>query len=126
MGSGIAGTAVSEADVDVRMKDADLTRVAPGILAARAILDDRLKRRRITKFEYARLVALLSGGDTYAGFGRAELTIEAGFEELGVKQQGLRGVEAAPPSNRVFAANTSTIPITRIAETAHFPEAVTR
>src|SRR3989449_11156107 len=101
------------------MKDADLARVGQGILAARAILDDRLKRRRITKFEYARLVALLSGGDTYAGFGRAELTIEAVFEELGVKQQVLREVEAALPSNCVVASNTSTLPIARIAEAAH-------
>src|SRR3954466_2786994 len=93
MGSGIAGTAVAQAEVDVRMKDSELGRVAQGILAARAILDDRLKRRRITKYEYARLVALLSGGDTYAGFGRAELTIEAVFEDLGVKQQVLREAE---------------------------------
>ncbi len=124
MGSGIAGTAVSQAEVDVRMKDADLGRVAQGILAARAILDDRLKRRRITRFEYARLVALLSGGDSYTGFGRAELTIEAVFEELGVKQQVLREVEAALPSTGVFASNTSTIPITRIAEAARAPERV--
>src|SRR6266487_2487909 len=81
-------------------------------------------RRRITKFEYARLVALLSGGDTYAGFGRAELTIEAVFEELGVKQQVLREVEAVIPPTGVFASNTSTIPITRIAEAAHAPERV--
>src|SRR2546425_8051310 len=124
MGSGIAGTAVAEAEVDVRMKDADIGRVAQGILAARAILDDRLKRRRITKYEYARLVALLSGGDTYAGFGRAELTIEAVFEELGVKQQVLREVEAVLSPSGVFASNTSTIPITRIAEAAHSPERV--
>jgi len=124
MGSGIAGTAVAQAEVDVRMKDADVARVAQGILAARAILDDRLKRRGITKYEYARLVALLSGGDTYAGFGRAELTIEAVFEELGVKQQVLREVEAVLPSTGVFASNTSTIPITRIAEAARSPERV--
>ncbi len=124
MGSGIAGTAVAQAEVDVRMKDAELGRVAQGILAARAILDDRLKRRRITKYEYARLVALLSGSDTYAGFGRAELTIEAVFEELGVKQQVLREVEAMLPPTGVFASNTSTIPITRIAEAARAPERV--
>ncbi len=124
MGSGIAGTAVAQAEVDVRMKDAELGRVAQGILAARAILDDRLKRRRITKYEYARLVALLSGSDTYAGFGRAELTIEAVFEELGVKQQVLREVEAMLPQTGVFASNTSTIPITRIAEAARAPERV--
>jgi 3-hydroxyacyl-CoA dehydrogenase/enoyl-CoA hydratase/3-hydroxybutyryl-CoA epimerase len=124
MGSGIAGTAVAQAEVDVRMKDADLSRVAQGILAARAILDDRLKRRRISIYEYARLTALLSGGDTYAGFGRAELTIEAVFEDLGVKQQVLREAEAVIPANAVFASNTSTIPISEIAQAARAPERV--
>ena len=124
MGSGIAGTAVAQAGVDVRMKDADLARVAHGLYAARAILDDRLKRRRITKYEHARLVALLSGGDTYAGFGRAELVIEAVFEDIAVKQQVLREIEDAIPDTTVFASNTSTIPITSIAEAARAPERV--
>ena len=124
MGAGIAGTAVTQAEIDVRMKDADLGRVAQGILSARAILDDRLKRRRITKYEYTRLSALLSGSDTYAGFGRAELTIEAVFEEIGVKQQVLREAEGVLPESGVFASNTSTIPITRIAEAARDPERV--
>jgi 3-hydroxyacyl-CoA dehydrogenase/enoyl-CoA hydratase/3-hydroxybutyryl-CoA epimerase len=124
MGSGIAGTAVAQAEVDVRMKDADLARVAQGIAAARAILDDRLKRRRISKYEYARLAALYSGADSYSGFGRAELTIEAVFEDLAVKQQVLKEAEAVIPPPAVFASNTSTIPITRIAEAAHAPERV--
>src|SRR5207245_4484279 len=109
MGSGIAGTAVVQAGVDVRMKDADLPRVIKGLATAREILDDRLKRRRITKYEHARLVALLSGSDTYTGFGRAELVIEAVFEELQVKQQVLREVESASGPETVFASNTSTI-----------------
>src|SRR2546427_8852867 len=82
MGSGIAGTAIAQAGVDVRMKDADLPRVAKGLAAAREILDERLKRRRITKFEHARLVALLSRGDGYAGFGRGGLVGGAAFEGL--------------------------------------------
>jgi 3-hydroxyacyl-CoA dehydrogenase/enoyl-CoA hydratase/3-hydroxybutyryl-CoA epimerase len=124
MGAGIAGTAVAQATVDVRMKDADLPRVAKGLLAARQILDDRLRRRSITKFEHIRLIALVSGGDSYAGFGRADLVIEAVFEDLQVKQQVLREVEAATPEHAVFASNTSTIPITRIAEAAQRPERV--
>ena len=124
MGSGIAGTAVAQANVDVRMKDADLARVAAGLRASREILDDRLKRRRITKYEHARLVALLSGGDTYAGFGRAELVIEAVFEEISVKQQVLREVEDATSETSIFASNTSTIPIASIAATARAPERV--
>jgi len=118
MGSGIAGTAVAQAGVDVRMKDADLLRVSKGLAAAREILDDRLKRRRITKYEHARLVALLSGGDDYAGFGRSDLVIEAVFEDLTVKQQVLCEVEQATHEHAAFASNTSTIPIHRIAEPA--------
>jgi 3-hydroxyacyl-CoA dehydrogenase/enoyl-CoA hydratase/3-hydroxybutyryl-CoA epimerase len=124
MGAGIAGTAVVQAGVDVRMKDADLPRVAKGIATARAIVDERLTRRRLTKFEHARLVALLSGGADYAGFGAAELVIEAVFEELTVKQQVLKECEAALPASAVFATNTSTIPIARIAEAARRPEQV--
>ncbi len=124
MGSGIAGTAVAQAGVDVRMKDADLTRVGNGLRAARDILDDRLKRRRITKYEHTRLVALLSGADSYAGFWRGELVIEAVFEDITVKQQVLREIESATPDTTVFASNTSTIPITTIAEAARVPERV--
>jgi 3-hydroxyacyl-CoA dehydrogenase / enoyl-CoA hydratase / 3-hydroxybutyryl-CoA epimerase len=124
MGAGIAGTAVVQAEVDVRMKDADLVRVAAGVRAGREIVDDRLKRRRLTKYEHTRLVALLSGSDTFAGFGRADLVIEAVFEDLAVKQQVLREAEAAIPDTAVFASNTSTIPIGKIAEAARRPDRV--
>lgn len=124
MGAGIAGTAVVQAGVDVRMKDAARAQVAKGLAAARDILDDRLRRRRITKYEHARLVALLSGDDDFAGFGRADLVVEAVFEDLGVKQQVLREVEAVTPPDAIFASNTSTIPITRIAEASQRPERV--
>src|SRR5207253_11249097 len=122
MGSGIAGTAIAQAGVDVRMKDADLPRVAKGLAAAREILDDRLKRRRITKYEHARLIALLSGGVDYAGFGRAELVIEAVFEDLAVKQQVLREVEAGTRPEAGFASNTATIHIHRIGARASRPD----
>jgi 3-hydroxyacyl-CoA dehydrogenase/enoyl-CoA hydratase/3-hydroxybutyryl-CoA epimerase len=124
MGSGIAGTAVGQAGVDVRLRDTELPRVAAGLHAARDIIDERLKRRRITKYEHTRLVALLSGSDVYSGFGRAELVIEAVFEDLQVKQNVVREVEAAIAPTAVFASNTSTIPITRIAEAARRPERV--
>ena len=124
MGAGIAGTAVVQAGVDVRMKDADLPRVASGLAAARAILDERLARRRLTKYEHARLIALLSGNADYSGFGHAELVIEAVFEDLAVKQQVLREVEAATHEHTVFASNTSTLPIEHIAQVASRPEQV--
>jgi len=124
MGAGIAGTTVVQVGIDVRLKDADLVRVAKGLVAARDIVNDRLTRRRITKFEHARLIAFLSGSDHYTGFGRAGLVIEAVFEELAVKQQVLRECEEVLPASSVFASNTSTIPIARIAEASRRPEQV--
>jgi 3-hydroxyacyl-CoA dehydrogenase/enoyl-CoA hydratase/3-hydroxybutyryl-CoA epimerase len=124
MGSAIAGVAVAQAGVDVRLRDTDLERVAGGLRTAREILDDRLKRRRITKFEHARQIGLLSGGADYAGFRRAELVVEAVFEDLTVKQNVLREVEDAATDRAVFASNTSTIPIGAIAATAVHPARV--
>ena len=125
MGAGIAGTAVVQAGVDVRLKDADLPRVAKGLAAARAILDERLKRRRITKYEHARLVALLSGGDGYAGFGARRPRDRSGVRgPRGEAAGAARGARRSLPARAVFATNTSTIPIARIAEAARRPEQV--
>src|SRR5207244_12286074 len=118
MGSGIAGTAIAQAGVDVRMKDADLPRVAKGLAAAREILDDRLKRRRITPHEHARLVALLSGSDHYSRFGRAGLVIQAVFEALTVAQQELREVDTAAARDTGVASHRASIPIHRTADPA--------
>src|SRR5437867_4110916 len=68
MGSGIAGTAVTAAEVEVRLKDADLVRVGRGLKATLAIVQGQLVRRRITKYQYQRLTGLLSGSGDYRGF----------------------------------------------------------
>jgi 3-hydroxyacyl-CoA dehydrogenase/enoyl-CoA hydratase/3-hydroxybutyryl-CoA epimerase len=124
MGSGIAGTAVLNAEVEVRLKDAELPRVGKGMKAALAILDERLERRRLTKPKYQRLSALLSGAADYSGFTRADLVIEAVFEDLRVKRQVLAEVEREIRPEAIFATNTSTIPIAQIAAGAGRPERV--
>lgn len=124
MGAGIAGTAVSRAQVEVRLKDTDLGRVAVGLKAARSPLDKGLARRRLTKYDYARQVALLSGATDMTGFGRSELVVEAVFEDLEVKRKVLAEFEEVLPDGSVYATNTSTIPIQLIADGAAHPERV--
>ncbi len=124
MGAGIAGTAVSQAEVEARLKDADLPRVGRGIKAATGILDARLKRRRLTRHQHQRLAALVSGAGDYTGFARAELVIEAVFEDLAVKRAVVAELEQVLPPEAVIATNTSTIPIGRIAEGARHPDRV--
>jgi 3-hydroxyacyl-CoA dehydrogenase/enoyl-CoA hydratase/3-hydroxybutyryl-CoA epimerase len=124
MGSGIAAVAAVQAGVPVRMRDADLPRLGKGILAVARVLEERVHRRSATRLEAGRQFALVSGGIDYAGFRRADLVIEAVFEDLAVKQAVLREVEAATRPECVFASNTSTIPIGRIAEASARPEKV--
>ena len=122
MGSGIGGTAVAQAGVDVRFRDTGLVAVAKGLGAAHRIVDDRLKRKRITKYEHRRMTALLSGGTDWSGFRRADLVIEAVFEDLAVKHRVFRELEAQVGEECILASNTSTIPITRIAGVLRRPE----
>jgi 3-hydroxyacyl-CoA dehydrogenase/enoyl-CoA hydratase/3-hydroxybutyryl-CoA epimerase len=124
MGSAIAGVAVTRAGVDVRLRDTSLEQVARGLLGARQIISHRLRRRRISKYDHARLVSLLSGGIDKAGFGRADLVIEAVFEDLEVKREVLRSVESEVGAGCILASNTSTLPISRIAEALKRPDRV--
>jgi 3-hydroxyacyl-CoA dehydrogenase / enoyl-CoA hydratase / 3-hydroxybutyryl-CoA epimerase len=121
MGSGIAGTAVMNVEVDTRLKDSDLTRVGKGLKAATSLLKERLDRRRITRQQYDRLSALLSGSVDYRGFSRADLVIEAVFEDLEVKRQVLAELEAELRPEAIIATNTSTIPIHQISARARHP-----
>jgi 3-hydroxyacyl-CoA dehydrogenase/enoyl-CoA hydratase/3-hydroxybutyryl-CoA epimerase len=124
MGAAIAGTAVVKARVEARLKDADLARVGRGIRNALRILDERLRRRRISRPEHARLASLVSGAADFSGFRRADLVIEAVFEDLQVKRDVLADVETVVTPDTIVASNTSTIPIAEIAEGAQRPQNV--
>jgi 3-hydroxyacyl-CoA dehydrogenase/enoyl-CoA hydratase/3-hydroxybutyryl-CoA epimerase len=123
MGSGIASVAVQHGTM-VRMKDADLTRVGKGIAAVRDVLRERLTRKQISRQEMADQMLLAGGTVDYSGFSTVDLVIEAVFEDLEVKHTVVREVEAEVPEHAIVASNTSTIPITRIAEASSRPERV--
>jgi 3-hydroxyacyl-CoA dehydrogenase/enoyl-CoA hydratase/3-hydroxybutyryl-CoA epimerase len=124
MGAGIGGTAVSRAHVDARFRDTTLEGIGAGLQAARKILKSGLRRRRITKYEFRRLDSLISGGVDWSGFGRANLVVEAVFEDLEIKHQVFSDLEAHVREDCVLASNTSTIPIAKIAEVVEHRERV--
>ena len=124
MGSSIAGAAVWQADVEARLKDADLPRVGRGIQAATQVLRGQLERKRLTRHDFTRKAALITGTADWSGFGRADLLIEAVFEDLEVKRQVIADAERVLSEDAVIASNTSTIPIAKIAEGARHPERI--
>ena len=104
MGAGIAGTAVTQAGVEVRLKDADLAAGGEGAQGG-----DRDPRRATQAApDHAAGVrrgsaALLSGTADFSGFPRTDLVIEAVFEDLDGEAHGRgrdRGQRPRPGDHR--------------------------
>jgi 3-hydroxyacyl-CoA dehydrogenase/enoyl-CoA hydratase/3-hydroxybutyryl-CoA epimerase len=124
MGSGIAYATAVVGDIHVRMKDRDDAAVNRGLRAISDILDDRVKKKQMTRIEKASKVALLTATTDDSGLHAADLVIEAVFEDLAIKQQVLQEVEERGKPGVVFASNTSSIPIAKIASGSRHPENV--
>ncbi len=120
MGGGIAYVTAS-AGIPVRLKDRDDAALARGFQHVADLLDGDVKKKRLTRLERDQRLSLLSGTVDYAGMKTADLFIEAVFEDLEVKQRVLREVEAEGKEGLIFASNTSSIPITRIAAASRRP-----
>jgi 3-hydroxyacyl-CoA dehydrogenase/enoyl-CoA hydratase/3-hydroxybutyryl-CoA epimerase len=123
MGAGIAALAAQQKSV-VRLKDADLGRIGKGLASIRQVINDRLSKKQITRQQFDDYLSLIGGTVDYSGFGDVDLVIEAVFEDLAVKHQVLRECERLIPPHAIFASNTSTIPIAKIASASQRPERV--
>jgi 3-hydroxyacyl-CoA dehydrogenase/enoyl-CoA hydratase/3-hydroxybutyryl-CoA epimerase len=123
MGAGIASIAVQQGTL-VRLKDTDPPRIGKGLAAIRSVIDERLTRKQITRHQADDYLSLVGGTTDYSGFASVDLVIEAVFEDLSLKHRVLQEVEPAIEPTAIYASNTSTIPIGRIAEAARYPERV--
>jgi 3-hydroxyacyl-CoA dehydrogenase / enoyl-CoA hydratase / 3-hydroxybutyryl-CoA epimerase len=123
MGAGIAAVSV-QAGLTVRMKDTDDAAIGRGLKYVKGVIDERARRGSLSVPERDRAFARLSGAIDYAGFRRADLVVEAVFEDLALKHAVIRDIETIISDRCVIASNTSSIPIARIAEGSSRPEMV--
>jgi 3-hydroxyacyl-CoA dehydrogenase / enoyl-CoA hydratase / 3-hydroxybutyryl-CoA epimerase len=123
MGAGIAAVSAMQG-IGVRFKDVDHARVAKGLKSVWDVLSDRLRKRQITRTQFDDQMALVGGTVDYTGFRNVDVTIEAVFEDLALKHRVLKEAETELPARAVYASNTSSIPISRIAEASRRPERV--
>ena len=123
MGAGITSVAVQQGTL-VRLKDTDPARVGKGLAAVREVVKERYTKKQITRQQLDDMMALTGPMTEYTGFGNVDLVIEAVFEDIDLKHRVLREVEPLLPNDAIYASNTSTIPITRIAEASMRPEHV--
>jgi 3-hydroxyacyl-CoA dehydrogenase / enoyl-CoA hydratase / 3-hydroxybutyryl-CoA epimerase len=124
MGAGIAYVTAVNAKLPVRLKDRDEKSLGKGVGHVRDLVLERAKTRRMSAFERDRELYRLTATTSYDGFGSVDVVIEAVFEDLALKQQIVRDVEAQGGTRVIFASNTSSLPIGKIAEAATRPELV--
>jgi 3-hydroxyacyl-CoA dehydrogenase/enoyl-CoA hydratase/3-hydroxybutyryl-CoA epimerase len=122
MGSGIAYVTVN-AGLPVRLREKDDAAGGRALASVRAVLDERVKRRSIDRLERGEKMRLLTTTTDWSGFKGVDLVIEAVFEDLALKQEMVRAFEAVN-AHGIFASNTSSIPIAKIAEASSRPERV--
>lgn len=122
MGGGIAAVNTTNAGVTTRIKELDDAAVGRGLGYVRKVVDKAVKRHRIERRDAPRVMQLVTGTTDWSGFDKVDLVIEAVFEDLALKRSMVAEVEANTGKDTVFASNTSSIPISLIAEGASRPE----
>lgn len=120
MGSGIA-CICADIGITVRMKDKDDASVGKGLRTCYDYFRERYKRWSITKIQMEKGLNLISGTSDYTGFRRADLVIEAVYEDLELKRRILEEVESVTNEDCIFASNTSSLPISRIGASSKRP-----
>jgi 3-hydroxyacyl-CoA dehydrogenase/enoyl-CoA hydratase/3-hydroxybutyryl-CoA epimerase len=122
MGSGIAYVTANAA-VPVRIREKDDAAVAKALASVRTPFDKRVSTRSMDRTERDEAMRLVTATTGWAGLEKVDVVVEAVFEDLQLKQEMVRAFEAVNASG-IFATNTSSIPIGRIAEASRRPEAV--
>lgn len=122
MGSGIADVSINKGGYSVLLKDQTLEAAAKGEQVIWEALNQKVKKRIISPFDRDQLSSKVTGTDSYDSFGKADVVIEAVFEDLELKQRIVAQVEKATGEYCIFASNTSSLPISEIAKSAKRPE----
>ncbi|MGX5173666.1 fatty acid oxidation complex subunit alpha FadJ [Aliikangiella sp. IMCC44653] len=124
MGAGIAYVTANKAGKRVRIKDRDDAGINHALKYCWEIFRKSVKRKHLSINDASKRFARLSGTKDYRGFKQLDLVIEAVFEDLELKQTVLADIENHCNSDVIFATNTSSIPIDKIAEKSQRPERV--
>ena len=124
MGGGIANVTATKGGIAVRLKDINQQGIANALKYSYSLLEKKLKRRFISKAELQKQMSLITGTTDYSGFHDVDIVVEAVFEDLALKQQMVADIEQHCTEHTVFASNTSSLPIAKIAAKASRPENV--
>ena len=115
MGAGIAFVS-AKAGIDVVLLDTTIEAADKGKAYSAKILAKDVQRGKTTQDKADTLLAQIKTTTDYADLADIDLVIEAVFEDTSIKADVTRNTDAVIDKDVLFASNTSTLPITQLAE----------
>ncbi len=126
VGAGFMGASIAyvtaAAGFEVTLIDRDIEAATKGRGVGEGLVKDSVGKGRLTQEEGAALLSRITPSADYTDLKDADLVIEAVFEDRAVKKAVIEQVDAVIPETTVFASNTSTLPITGLAENSKRPD----
>jgi 3-hydroxyacyl-CoA dehydrogenase / enoyl-CoA hydratase / 3-hydroxybutyryl-CoA epimerase len=121
MGAGIAYVSAF-AGIEVVLLDTGQANAEKGKDYSRGLLEKRVGRDKMTTAQAEEILARILPTTRHAELAGCDLVIEAVFEDREIKRGVTEQAEAVIPEHAIFASNTSTLPITGLAEASKRPE----
>ncbi len=121
MGAGIAYVS-AQAGIEVVVLDRDQASAENAITHAEGLEDKAISKKRSSAEKKAEVLGRITATDDYSKLADVDMVIEAVFEDSKIKKIVTEAAEAHMPEDAIYASNTSTIPITDLAEFSKRPE----
>ncbi|TNC83011.1 MAG: 3-hydroxyacyl-CoA dehydrogenase [Oleiphilus sp.] len=121
MGAGIAYSSACKG-IEVVLKDVSVENAEKGKAYSQKLLDKKVSKKRLSAEQRDATLARILATDKAEDLAGCDLIIEAVFEDRGLKAKVTQEAEAQLAPEAIFASNTSTLPITGLAEASERPE----
>ncbi len=121
MGAGIAYVS-AKVGMDVVLKDVSLEAAEKGKAYSQMLLQKKLSKGYTTQEKVDAFLSKIHPTDDPATVADCDMVIEAVFEDTGLKFKVTKETEAVLGADKIYASNTSTIPITELATASKRPE----
>jgi 3-hydroxyacyl-CoA dehydrogenase len=114
MGGGIAMT-FANAGIPVTLLDSKQEALDRGLAGIRKVYEGSVAKKKLKPEDAQKRVALITPSLEYAAAAKADLIIEAVFEDIDVKKSVFRELDRVAKKGAILASNTSTLDVNRIA-----------
>ncbi|HJQ41657.1 MAG TPA: 3-hydroxyacyl-CoA dehydrogenase NAD-binding domain-containing protein [Jatrophihabitantaceae bacterium] len=115
MGAGIAYVS-ARAGIEVVLKDVSLEAAEKGKAYSVKLLDKAVSRGKMTEQKKDEILARITPTDDYSALAGCDLVVEAVFEKQSLKHEVFGQTEPVVAPDALLGSNTSTLPITGLAE----------